>query len=601
MDMHIIYNRTKSFTTAKKKKWPHGITEYKATPETLAHAGFYFDRSNHPLDNVICFICGCSIKGWNKDDDPFQKHQASSPDCPWVLCRNYSNNKNNNTANESTLNWDDKNQWPTSKKLEDARIKTFGNWWPHKEKKTWTATVKKLAKAGFYYYPLYKGDDNVVCPYCNISLEGWEPDDDPVKEHTKRSITCLFFAKPPKSKKSKAPAAITRKPKKKNIVEFNELDKDVSIKVKEMTVVVEPHELNKNVYVEVNRLADVIEPNELNKDVCVEEEINQLTDAIEPNELNKDVCVEEEINQLTDAIEPNELNKDICVEEEINQLTDAIGPNELNKDICVEKVDELIDAVEPHELNKNVCVEVNRLTDTIESNGSNKAVCVEEEINQLTDAIEPNELNKNVGVCVDVKETAVAVESNELNKDICVEKVNELIDAIEFHELNNDICVEKVNELIDAVETHELNKNVCVEVNQSIDVVESNELNEDCVEVNEMTDAIGSNELNKDVCVEVNELIDAVETHELSKDVGVEVITQQIADKLKLNEFGDASLNQDEQMDIIISKDNIIIDYLRDLGEQQEKKLEIEIEKIIEKLLNAKKKVKEEIMQIQVI
>ncbi|CAH1761249.1 228_t:CDS:2 [Entrophospora sp. SA101] len=112
---------------------------------------------------------------WNKDDDPFQKHQASSPDCPWVLCRNYPNNKDNNTANESTLNWDNKNQWPTSKKLENARIKTFG-------------------------------DDNVVCPYCNISLEGWEPGDDPVKENTKRSITCLFFAKSPKSKKSKAQA-----------------------------------------------------------------------------------------------------------------------------------------------------------------------------------------------------------------------------------------------------------------------------------------------------------------------------------------------------------------------------------------------------------
>ena len=38
----------------------------------------------------------------------------------------------------------------------------------------------KMAYAGFAYTPQHPGDDLATCLYCNISLSGWETDDDPM-------------------------------------------------------------------------------------------------------------------------------------------------------------------------------------------------------------------------------------------------------------------------------------------------------------------------------------------------------------------------------------------------------------------------------------
>jgi len=37
-----------------------------------------------------------------------------------------------------------------------------------------------MAKAGFFYTPAPDEDDKVQCPYCLLSLDGWEPKDDPM-------------------------------------------------------------------------------------------------------------------------------------------------------------------------------------------------------------------------------------------------------------------------------------------------------------------------------------------------------------------------------------------------------------------------------------
>lgn len=37
-----------------------------------------------------------------------------------------------------------------------------------------------MAQAGFVYTPQDVGDDTVTCLYCNLSLGGWETEDDPV-------------------------------------------------------------------------------------------------------------------------------------------------------------------------------------------------------------------------------------------------------------------------------------------------------------------------------------------------------------------------------------------------------------------------------------
>lgn len=36
-----------------------------------------------------------------------------------------------------------------------------------------------MAKAGFVYTPQAQGDDTATCFYCNLSLSGWDAEDDP--------------------------------------------------------------------------------------------------------------------------------------------------------------------------------------------------------------------------------------------------------------------------------------------------------------------------------------------------------------------------------------------------------------------------------------
>jgi len=51
-------------------------------------------------------------------------------------------------------------------------------------------THHKLARAGFFYYPIQNNPDNVACFLCRKSLDGWEKDDDPLVEHLKHSPDC---------------------------------------------------------------------------------------------------------------------------------------------------------------------------------------------------------------------------------------------------------------------------------------------------------------------------------------------------------------------------------------------------------------------------
>ena len=67
-----------------------------------------------------------------------------------------------------------------------------------------------MVDAGWYYCPTIESDDFVRCAYCSLSLDGWEPKDDPQyvsgltsclhmftaysNEHQRRSPDCMFFA-----------------------------------------------------------------------------------------------------------------------------------------------------------------------------------------------------------------------------------------------------------------------------------------------------------------------------------------------------------------------------------------------------------------------
>lgn len=74
---------------------------------------------------------------------------------------------------------------------ESLRLKTFStNTWPHAHQ---YINVKKLAKVGLYFTGV---GDCVECPFCDLKLHGWNPDDDAVKDHHIYSPNCLFLQNP---------------------------------------------------------------------------------------------------------------------------------------------------------------------------------------------------------------------------------------------------------------------------------------------------------------------------------------------------------------------------------------------------------------------
>ncbi|THD00460.1 hypothetical protein EYZ11_000024 [Aspergillus tanneri] len=69
----------------------------------------------------------------------------------------------------------------------------------------------QMVDGGWYFCPTEDSNDLASCAYCKLSLDGWEPKDDPFDEHYRRSSDCSFFvfAQPPgkktKGSRSKKP------------------------------------------------------------------------------------------------------------------------------------------------------------------------------------------------------------------------------------------------------------------------------------------------------------------------------------------------------------------------------------------------------------
>jgi Inhibitor of Apoptosis domain len=163
-------------------KWSHDTP----SPSDLAAAGFYFDPTPDNPDNVTCFHCQSSLDGWEPQDDAAVEHLLHSADCAWakIVAKPW----NKFEISELTKN----NLNPHGTDAVNFRLETFADW-PHESKKNWAANGLTMAKAGFYFNPVTDEDDTTSCPYCEISLGGWEPEDSPQFEHQKRSPNCLFF------------------------------------------------------------------------------------------------------------------------------------------------------------------------------------------------------------------------------------------------------------------------------------------------------------------------------------------------------------------------------------------------------------------------
>ncbi|TPP66808.1 Baculoviral IAP repeat-containing protein 5 [Fasciola gigantica] len=75
----------------------------------------------------------------------------------------------------------------------EKRLETFKNW-PYGGRNK--CSPEKLAQSGFFH-PMKTGSDVAQCFVCFKELEGWEPDDDPRKEHEQHSPSCPFLKSKP--------------------------------------------------------------------------------------------------------------------------------------------------------------------------------------------------------------------------------------------------------------------------------------------------------------------------------------------------------------------------------------------------------------------
>ncbi|CEO59314.1 hypothetical protein PMG11_03994 [Penicillium brasilianum] len=180
-DVVLRSEKRRSSTTKSSDviAWPH----QSPSPAELAHAGFYYKPYETNPDNTTCFHCNRALDGWEEEDNPIKEHLKHSPGCAWAIMMDIQQE----SSNPSTI------EDPTSERITQARIETFGTQWPHDGKRGWLCQSDKMVNAGWYFCPNEESDDLASCAYCKLSLDGWEPKDDPFDEHHRRSPDCSFF------------------------------------------------------------------------------------------------------------------------------------------------------------------------------------------------------------------------------------------------------------------------------------------------------------------------------------------------------------------------------------------------------------------------
>jgi len=166
-------------------------------------AGFFYTGER---DTTRCDKCGLEISGWTLDMKPFEIHAQRSPQCSYVqtmlpdkkLIVPFSMNFITTTLE---TNGDEK---PTKRqKIEEKleihepnilievdlvkqiRKRTFSHW-PHRASPSST----RMIEAGFFNCNV---GDRVICLYCNLICQHWEPNsDDPWEVHKTLRRKCPY-------------------------------------------------------------------------------------------------------------------------------------------------------------------------------------------------------------------------------------------------------------------------------------------------------------------------------------------------------------------------------------------------------------------------
>ncbi|QIW97880.1 hypothetical protein AMS68_003398 [Peltaster fructicola] len=181
---HTSKKRTSSQSkkkTTTNPAWPHQTPR----PDDLARAGFFFQPDDtEGDDNVKCFSCRACLNGWEPNDDPIIEHVSHRPDCAWATAVS--------VVRREGVESDDRD--PLSEQLHNARLQTFSQGtWPHEQEEGHFCTAQRMADAGWCLDAGPGYEDSATCFYCDLALDGWEAEDDPMEEHRKRQPDCRFF------------------------------------------------------------------------------------------------------------------------------------------------------------------------------------------------------------------------------------------------------------------------------------------------------------------------------------------------------------------------------------------------------------------------
>nr|POE62879.1 protein bir1 [Quercus suber] len=170
---------------SKRRASSSGGGRKKKNDNVLAQAGFFYRPGQDSPDNVQCYFCEVKLDGWEPEDDAVQEHLSHAPHCAWATC--VSALKKDGEEEES--------RDPMSEAMVTARAFTFsvGEGWIHENKRGWKCKINRMVDAGWVLDPGPDTEDGVTCMHCNLSLDGWEPKDDPADEHKRRSPDCQFF------------------------------------------------------------------------------------------------------------------------------------------------------------------------------------------------------------------------------------------------------------------------------------------------------------------------------------------------------------------------------------------------------------------------
>ncbi|KAJ3303608.1 hypothetical protein HDV03_003685 [Kappamyces sp. JEL0829] len=216
--------RQESFEKPARKAaaWPFTNAAHRKlllTGEFLSRFGFYYDPKTCEGHQVICSYCSTTCD-WNpglekspKGMHPLAWHHDHSP-CwgakLWAFALSFDEEKkfvvDSLNADFASVSDDDVQAWLL------ASMSQSGLAWPfHAKAKQTKPTAADMASAGFLHQPLSGSDDHAMCPFCSVSLDGWEKDDNVRHEHSKRSSHCSFlhagFAKTSPEKPKAATAA----------------------------------------------------------------------------------------------------------------------------------------------------------------------------------------------------------------------------------------------------------------------------------------------------------------------------------------------------------------------------------------------------------